>query len=74
VDLTPASEVAACGASGVFGGEPGELPTFAPGPYTAWPFTTAVLKEVQHADGTADVPSSTPLLVVGAPVQVTFSG
>ena len=46
----------------------------APGQYDAWPFATAVRKDVQHADGTAEVPPATPVLVVGEPHRVTFAG
>ncbi len=46
----------------------------AAGDYDAWPFATAVRKEVHHADGTAEVPPATPVLVVGEPHRVTFAG
>lgn len=46
----------------------------APGQYDAWPFATAVRKEVHQPDGSAEVPSAAPVLVVGEPHRLTFPG
>lgn len=64
--------VLACGPDG--GTTDADDTGLAPGPYDAWPFATAVPKEVQHADGTAEVPPASPVLVVGEPHRVTFPG
>lgn len=44
------------------------------GTYTAWPFVTAVLKEVVTAEGEAFTPPSEPVIVVANPVELAFSG